>query len=601
MPVPVNAKNDHSALQTCFAILSLIGLSLVPYHQVIGFDFVNLDDNFYVTANPYVLQGLTLPGILWAFSTLDMANWHPLTWISHMADVSYFGLAAGRHHFVNLISHLLNTVLLFLFLKMTSRALWRSAMVAALFAIHPLHVQSVVWVAERKDVLSSFFWMTTLLAYAHYRQWPSKRSYGFVLLNFGLGLMSKAMVVTLPLILLFLDEWPLERMKDKGIFFMGRWKEKVPLFLMSGVLSLLTFIAQGKGNAIRTDPWLSRVENTFLAYGIYLKQCFWPSKLSVSYPFVSNHVEIKAGLAALGVVGISGMAIRFRRRWPYLFAGWFWYLITLLPVIGLFPIGWQLHADRYTYIPLIGIFIIVVWGLYDLGRFFKSSKTWLMIISVIPLTILTLRTYQETSYWENSTRLLQRAVDLDPSNYTDYYLLGLAYYKDGRYAEALDHLNIALNLRPANPDWYLHLNHIYALNASMKLHQLDQPGRVYDLVFSKSSEEVQAHPDMSASAEQTELYQLSALSHYHLGEGFEFLRQDEKAEEEYKKALAFNPRLGDAHNSLGILLADKGKLDEAKAHIFEALRVLPENSEVLKNLKYLETLIHKEEKTNALN
>lgn len=360
--------------------LILILAIFTVFWQVRSHDFVNYDDDKYVTENRDVKAGLTTQSIIWAFTTTHASNWHPLTWLSHMLDISLFGLNPGWHHLTNLLFHIANTLLLFLILRGMTEEFWKSAFVAALFALHPLHVESVAWIAERKDVLSTFFWMLTILAYAYYVKHPVLRRYLFVLFSFLLGLMSKPMLVTLPFVLLLLDYWPLGRfqMEESGItrnpkkhkskhpeyqksIALRLVREKTPFFVLAGFSSIITFIAQQHGGTVRSLEFLpvkTRVANALISYVAYIGKMIWPFNLAVLYPHPGTTLPMwQTILAGLFLLFISYLVIRKVKKLPYLSIGWFWYVGTLVPVIGLVQVGAQSMADRYTYIPLIGLFI----------------------------------------------------------------------------------------------------------------------------------------------------------------------------------------------------------------------------------------------------
>jgi hypothetical protein len=365
--------------------------SLLAYMQVINIDFINYDDGLYVVENPHIKGNLTLENIIWAFSTGYAANWHPLTWLSHMLDFGVYGLNPMGHHWTNLQIHIANSILLFLFFKYLTGVLWRSAIVAALFAIHPLHVESVAWVAERKDVLCTFFWILSMWAYAGYVRHPQKKYYVLLIILFILGLMAKPMIVTLPFVLLLLDFWPLSRFQYmlhrqqipifKVIACLVR--EKIPLFILSAVSSLITFFVQQHGGAVSSIeylPLMARVTNAIVSYTVYIGKMIWPLHLAVLYP-LREWYPLQVMMSGLLLLVLSGLAILYRRRFPYLITGWFLYLGTLVPVIGLVQVGIQRMADRYTYVPLIGLFIIVAWGMTDILAKWRYQKTVVAVFS----------------------------------------------------------------------------------------------------------------------------------------------------------------------------------------------------------------------------
>ena len=461
---------------------------MAVYWPVRQFDFTNYDDTDYVTYNPAIQKGLTLAGVEWAFKTGHASNWHPLTWISHMADCGLYGLKPGGHHLTNLLFHTANAVLLFLVLLQLTGATWRSALVAALFAWHPLHVESVAWVSERKDVLSTFFWLLTMFAYAKYAneskiQGPrSKLYYGLALLCFALGLMSKPMVVTLPFVLLLLDYWPLGRSAECGpptltsdVGVRGKLRsaessepratqrrplslawlvwEKVPFFILAAVDCVVTFVVQKNGDAVVKTaalPFSARVANALVSYVLYLWKTVWPTKLAAPYPFSHSWTFWTAAGAGLFLIIVSVIVIGRIRAQPYLAVGWFWFLGTLVPVIGLVQVGIQSMADRYTYVPLIGIFIMLAWSIP--GQWAKWPSPGLVFGAVTGGVLMVLLTCTEVQlqYWRNSVTLFSHTVELTNNNILAEYNLAEALARQGDEDQAIVHYQKALAIHP-NP------------------------------------------------------------------------------------------------------------------------------------------------------
>ena len=347
--------------RTVYIAFVLTIITAVVYSGVFKNDFINFDDNVYVTSNTHIQQGLSWEGVMWAFTTIYGSNWHPLTWISHMLDIQFFGLNPAGHHLTNLIFHILATLLLFGFLRYATGKVWVSSLVAALFALHPVHVESVAWVAERKDVLSAIFWFLTLWAYVYYTRSPNKRKYALVLILFAFGLLAKPMLVSLPFILLLLDYWPLERMtlnrQAVGLLLL----EKIPLLIMAVASSIITVIAQQEAiSGFNRIDFKIRLSNAILSYCIYLWQAFWPTGLAIFYPYANPHSINVLGCSFLLVV-VTVAVLWKGRQSKFLITDWFWFIIALIPVIGIVQVGGQAHADRYTYLPFIGIFIIFIW------------------------------------------------------------------------------------------------------------------------------------------------------------------------------------------------------------------------------------------------
>src|SRR5579863_5774854 len=393
---------------TLWVSISLVAAGLFIYAPVRRFDLLRWDDPLYVTDNPQVLGGLTWHGLWWALTTGHAPYWHPLTWLSHMLDVQMYGMNAGGHHLTSVLIHAVNTVLLFWLLRWTTGALGRSAFVAALFAVHPLRVESVAWVAERKDVLSTLFWILTVCAYVRYVRQPRLSRYLVVIAGFALALMSKPMVVTLPFVLLLLDFWPLRRAKlDDGTRVWLRLAiEKIPLLALAAATSVATFILQRQAGAVvalDSVPVTGRLANALVSYLAYVGKMLWPVRLAAFYPYSSTSLNPGwVAAAVLALIAVSIAVIRASRVHPYLPVGWFWYLGTLLPVIGFFQAGDQAMADRFVYVPLIGLFLIIAWGLPDLLSRWRYSRGALSAAAIIVLFACTLRARDQVQYWQNA-------------------------------------------------------------------------------------------------------------------------------------------------------------------------------------------------------
>jgi len=450
---PVIERNRK--LEWCLYAALLVTVFAV-YLQVRHFDFVNFDDPEYIGGNYHVRAGLTWAGVRWAFQSTAAANWFPLTWISHMAAYQIFGLDSGWHHLVNLLFHALASVLLLSALRRMTGALWPSAFVAFVFALHPLHVESVAWVAERKDVLCAFFWCLTLWCYARYADSPSPASYACVVLAFAGGLMSKSMIVTLPLVLLLLDFWPLRREWRRALLW-----EKTPLLTLAAAVSVVTLVSQQQGHAVRSLtalPLSERLANAAWTYVVYMGRMFWPAGLAVYYPYSHHLPSWQLLLAAIVLSGVTLLAVRWYRSCPYLAVGWFWYLGTLVPVIGLVQVGGQSSADRYTYLPTIGLTIVLAWAALDLLKRYPQARNAVTIAAAAAVSICLVLTAIQTSYWANSGLLFQHAVDVTTGNYiadnnlADYLLTGMRT-EEARapVLEALRWQNPSTNIRkPSN-------------------------------------------------------------------------------------------------------------------------------------------------------
>jgi Flp pilus assembly protein TadD len=465
----------HESVKKSLVILIYFALALsilLVFWQARNFDFINYDDNHYVSANPHVLTGLTFDNVIWAFTTGQEANWHPLTWLSYMFDCSLFGPRPGLMHLENVFLHLANTLLLFAVLKKMTDTLWPSAFVAALFALHPMHVQSVAWIAERKDVLSTLFWMLTLLAYASYVKRPTAVRYVAALVIFALGLMAKPMLVTLPFVLLLLDYWPLSRFDVQTANTSGRYRrksipdrravlykviiEKIPFFILSAVSSTITFLVQQSSGTvadINILPLQSRIANAFLSYAKYMGKLFWPQNLAVLYPLnISGIVFWQAAICALLLLGISFFVIYFRQARRYLPIGWFWFVGTLIPVIGLVQVGTQSLADRYTYIPYVGLFIMLAWSIPELLSGWSYRKIAVGILMPIVIIAVAVCAYHQVSYWNNSTTLFSRAIEVTQNNYVAHCNLAKDLRNHGKTVLAIEHFRKAYQIAPNYPD-----------------------------------------------------------------------------------------------------------------------------------------------------
>ncbi len=460
--------------------LFLILATLSVYWQVRDYAFVNFDDNAYIYENPYVRAGLTRESIAWAFTAAHSSNWHPLTWLSHMLDVQLYGLNPGQHHLTNVLLHILNTLLLFFLLRRMTRALWPSSFVAALFALHPLHVESVAWVAERKDVLSTFFWVLTLHYYVRYVERPGRTAYLTTILLFIMGLMSKPMVVTLPFVLLLLDYWPLRRFSISDCRFPAEEQEKsktcprirpgiknlssaqtgdqktkiiekFPFFALSAASSVVTFLVQQSAGATASMdiyPFYVRLANALVSYITYIVKMVYPYQLAVFYPHPGMRPWWEIAGASLLLISITVFVIRYAKSHPYLIVGWLWYMGTLVPVIGLVQVGLQAMADRYTYIPLIGLFIMMAWGVPDLAQKWRYGKLTMVTTAAVFVSLFTAASWLQTQHWTNSVTLFQHSLEITQGSYKVHANLGNALARQGRLKEALEHYSQALRILP---------------------------------------------------------------------------------------------------------------------------------------------------------
>ena len=571
--------------------LILITAVLLVYWQVGDHEFINYDDNAYITDNAQVQKGLTSKGIIWAFTTSHTGNWHPLTWISHMLDCELYGLNPEGHHLTNVLFHIANAILLFVVLRWMTGAIWRSGLVAALFALHPLHVESVAWVAERKDVLSTFFWMLTMVAYVHYVNRPGGKRYLLVLITFALGLMAKPMLVTLPFVLLLLDYWPLNRFKPRAVTgsvedqplgfrssgddkspILKAVMEKTPLFLMSLFSCVVTVMAQQEAGAISTleiVPFKLRIANGLVSVVAYMGKMIWPQDLAVFYPHPVSDLQIwKPVVAGLFLLILSTVALWVAQRCRYVLVGWLWYLGTLVPVIGLVQVGEQAMADRYTYVPLIGLFIVVVWGFADLVKGWRSRRWVVSVSAAVMVLALMAGSWLQVAHWKNSVRLFKHALDVTTNNYVAHYTLGNALALQGNLTGSVSHYNKALQIHPNFAEAHNNLGNALALQGNLT-------GAI-----SHYNKALQVNPD-------------HAEAHRNLAVGLDRQGRHQEAIQHYAEVLRISPHDAQSHNNLGVALAEQGRLKEAVAHFTEALRIDPNFKEAQRNLDLSLGLMHK--------
>jgi hypothetical protein len=447
-------KSKRSIILIC---LALAVVTIIIYWQVGNHEFLNYDDDVYVTENHHMAEGISGANIIWAFTSVGdtSSNWHPITWLSHMVDAQFYGMNPRGHHLTNVVIHTVSTVLLFLLLFRITSALWQSAFVAALFALHPLHVESVAWVAERKDVLSAFFWFLTLFFYSEYVAKRKSAMYILSLFSFVLGLMSKPMLVSLPVVMLLLDYWPLNRF---GLKEQEPWqrhisgcaidliKEKIPFFACSLFACIITIYAQTQG--IVPQPFQLRIENALIAYVRYIDKTFWPHDLAVLYPLNFSFQFWQVISSLIFLILMSAAVIRARHRYPYLTFGWFWFIITLVPVIGLIQVGFQSMADRYTYIPLIGLFIMVAWGGADLTKGLRYREGILSLLAGVVIIASTALTWQQLGYWQDNISLYRHTLQITTGNYIINYNLGLTLADKGDLDAAIKEFKIAIMIKP---------------------------------------------------------------------------------------------------------------------------------------------------------
>lgn len=550
---------DGRTIGVCLLLFAVVLWVFAPARRN---GFIDWDDGLFVTENPQVRSGLTWGGLLWAFCNPVAANWHPLTVLSHMLDCEAYGVQPWGHHLTSILIHAANTVLVFLvFLRMTG-AFWRCAVLAALFGLHPMRVESVVWVAERKDVLGAFFWMLTMLAYARYVQQAkvqgpkSAAAYGLTLLLFGCGLMCKPMLVTLPFVLLLLDYWPLSRidLRTQGPRFktlLPLVLEKLPFFVLAAAVSVVTFLTQAGTGAFVIRPSLgSRLANVAVSYVRYVGKLAWPGDLSVFYPYPAQWPAWQVvASAALLVVVFAAVLFQGRQR-PYLAVGWFWFCGTLVPVIGLVQVGRQSMADRYGYVPLIGLLIILVWGVAGLCARWRFRAAALSAVTLAAALLCIAFTRRQIGFWRNDESLWRRAVAVAGECDLTHYNLGITLARNGALDEAIPHLREAIRISPGREDARASL--AYAL---LKQQRHGESIREYEATLRLNPGNVEAHNN--------------------LGNLLLAQRRDAEAIGQFTEALRLNPRYPQAHYNLGAALARQGRQTEAAAHFREVLRLDP--------------------------
>jgi protein O-mannosyl-transferase len=633
------AKLTRNQLFAVICLVLAMG-TFILYWPVVHNGFTNFDDGVYITENSHVTTGLNWSNVVWSFTHVHAGYWIPLTWILHMANCQFFGFDAGLHHLVSVFFHIANTLLLFWWLWGLTGATWRSAFVAALFAWHPLHVESVAWACELKDVLSTFFWMLVLITYTHYAKARrsnllshSVASYVLALFLFACGLMSKPMVVTLPFVLLLLDFWPLKRLaareRELSVLNLTRLVlEKVPFFALGAAASITIFLTARAGNGISTDTFSYRLANALWGYVRYISKNFWPADLAVFYPLPA-HAPIGLAIAAALLLAICSIAFIFL-SWerPYLFVGWFWFLGTLVPVIGIIQAGSQSIADRFTYIPSIGLFILVTWTVAD---FFESrpGKELLAVAGTLALAACVVITSVQIKYWRNSITLFNHALAVTKDNYVAYaslgqaleiignndealkyckeavriypdyapgqFFLGIALWEKGDTSQAFDHLNTAAQISPSMPIFQYNLGKFLLEHDST-----DQAAQRFTTALDDDPDFPEAHNALGKVflqqgklpqaadqlAQAATLEPNNAQFHYDLGTVLLNSSQPAQAIAQFSEAIRLRPDFADAQGNLAAALAGQGKLAEAIAHFSKAAQLEPDNPDAHFNLGF---------------
>ncbi len=636
VPVEMTSSTNYSlAIMAGLAVLCLL-----VYFRVFTFDFVLIDDDVYVSENPFIAGGLSFANTLWAWTSVHSSNWHPLTWMSHALDISLFGLNAGGHHAVNLALHIANSALVFLVVRNLTGAIWKSAIVAAIFALHPVHVESVAWISERKDVLSTVFWLTSTLLYIGYVKKPERTNYFWAsVVLFGLGLASKPMLVTMPFTLLLLDYWALERFEKWNVSsLLPLIKEKLPYFVLSILSVLVTIFAQGTGGAIQgiqRFDMADRLANAVTAYVTYAAMLFYPVNLGAWYPFERDLPVAGVITAVLVLAAVTGLCIWQIRSHKYLFVGWFWFVGTLVPVIGIVQVGRQSMADRYTYIPYIGLTIAVVWLIADLVAKLKIDQRITAAFAAIIIAVFGVLSFRQVSYWQNSETLFQHTLSVTNNNYFIehnycFYLqknnrlgeaenyckaaiehdpelagahntLGTIKLKQKKFAEAKSGFEQAIQLKPAYPQAYANLalaaagenDFAAAVNYISKGVEIDDQGffdgqRLVDLYSNIGNGAMQQkmypiaasayEKALSAQPNNPELSRNLALAMHQSG-------RTSEAIEILEKVVRVGSGSAELHNSLGLMYAQTNRIEEAKVQFRRSLQINPNFAPAQNNLR----------------
>lgn len=627
----MDPKNTRTA---CFFAIALIALTVFVYAPVRNFRFVSWDDPLYVLENREVQRGLSWQGVKWAATTGQAANWHPITWLSHMLDVELFAMSPGPHHVTNVVIHVFNVFLLFALLVRMTGENAKSAFVAALFAIHPQHVESVAWVAERKDVLSTMFGFLAIHAYVSFVRKPGAVRYAAILLVYALSLMSKPMLVTLPFILLLLDIWPLGRLSLDGSrgFAQRAWscvREKLPLAAMAVALSIVTLLVQSRGGTVgslEVFPLTLRLANIPVSYLAYIHRTFWPAGLAPFYPLTSPPgFQVATGIAV--ILAVSVVALRLARRHRYLLVGWLWYLGTLSPVIGLIQAGDQANADRYTYVPLLGIFFMLTWGIWELLAAWPMRKQVLSGAALVAVGVLSFMARSQVEFWKNSLTLWSHTVSVTEDNYLALTNLGFALNEAGRPDEALARFTDAVRARPnfaesrnalglalmargrldeaavqirealrIKPNLGIARNNLGMLLATQGRHGEATVQFLEGLRADPGNATMRTNLGMALAAQGrfdeavAEYRKALALEpdnadfRSKMGGALYNMGRRDEALAEFSRAVQLQPTLADARNNLGVALSDHGRYDEAVTQLREAIRLAPEFAQAHNNL-----------------
>ena len=587
----------------------LSALVLAVYWKVQYHEFINYDDGRYITENKHVKSGLSKENFIWAFTHSHSSNWHPITWLSHMLDAHFYGLNPNGHHLTSLGLHIANSLLLFLVLCRMTGEVWKSCFVASLFAFHPINIESVAWVSERKSVLSTFFWLITTWAYINYVQKKNFIRYSIVFLFFILGLMSKPMLVTLPFVFLLLDYWPLNRFKippankppsAKEVnqiksSLLSLFIEKIPFLVLVVGSSTITLIAQkswGSIVSLETAPLTSRISNALVSYLKYLEKMVWPNNFSIFYPYPTDGFVLwKVLMSVLVLTTITFVSIRLIKKAPYLAVGWFWYLGTLIPVIGLVQVGQQAMADRYAYIPFIGMFIIIAWGLPELLKNYLFRKKLILFLAGIYFSVLMTLCWIQLQYWENSIKIFQHAINVTVKKYPSfvgiYNNLGVVLIAQNKFEEARTNLKKAVELQPNYPESQNNLG--YALS---ELNRFSEANIHYKKAIRLKPDYAEAHNNLANSLSKKSNFNQAIFhykkaiqlkpeyseAHFNLGVTLNKWNHSEEAISQLEEAIRLEPNFFQAHLALGNILILKDKFERALYHLEITIKIDPNNS-----------------------
>ena len=601
-----------SYIFSIYLVLAII--TFTAFEPIIHNEFISFDDGEYILNNSYITSGLTLKNISWAFTHIHSNNYHPVTSLSHMLDCQLYGTNPGGHHFTNLLFHIGNTLLLFSVFNRMTKNLWASAFITALFALHPLHVESVAWASERKDVLSAFFWILTLLAYVCYVEHPAIGRYLSALLMFALGLLSKSMLVTLPFVLLLLDYWPLNRLQNTrsvgdinqpqqkvthAQLFIGGYLilEKIPFLALSAILSMVTFLVQRHMGLVKMFshyPLNKRIENAVVSYVVYIEKMFWPANLAIFYPHPQDNIPLwQIIVAASALIIITSLALWKLRQRPYIAVGWLWFFGTLVPVIGIIQVGLQAWADRYTYITYIGLFIIITWGISDFFARLRYRKVILSLSAVILLSVLGVKTYFQIGYWHDNMTLYKHATEVVKDNWWAHSLLATELVEQNKMEDAVIHFKEVLRLNPQNPMAKFVLARILFNKG-----QMDEAVKLYQKLLpplpdnSKDSNGLAAFTSLLAGTGSNSqrniriLKEIYTEANFNLGAALAQQGNFDEAVRRFTEVLQINPDLVMAHRYLGNIFLEKGNIDEAVRHYTVVLQTEPNSAAEYKNLGY---------------